>query len=101
MNARLRELEERQRLLVQRSGALRRHVAAQGGEIATSLSGVERGVAIARQLASLPAITTGVGVLLLAAGPSRALRWASRLLLAVTLARRVGAVWSRLPRGPA
>jgi hypothetical protein len=101
LNARLRELEERQRRLLERSGRLRADIAAHGGEVAATFARVDQGFRLVRQFATGPALAATAGVLLLAAGPSRTLRVASRLIVVVTLVHRIGSLWSRLPRGPA
>jgi hypothetical protein len=88
MDGRLRELELRQRALVLRSELQRRAIAGEGADIAARLGGVESRVSLARQLVSLPALGIGATVLLLVAGPARALRVASRVLVGLTLARR-------------
>ena len=99
MKQRLQQLEEQQRLLLQRSERQRRGIAAHARDIGATFASVERGVAVARQLTTTPALVAGASVLMFAAGPSRLLRWASRILLAVTLARRAAAMWSRVSRG--
>lgn len=101
MNARLHELEERQRRLLERSGRLRADIAGHGGDIAATLARVDQGLTLARQFARGPVLAASAGVLLLTAGPWRTLRVASRLLVVITLAQRIGSLWSRLPRGPA
>jgi hypothetical protein len=88
MDGRLRELELRQRALLLRSELQRRAIAGEGADIAARLGGVEGKVSLARQLVSLPALGIGATVLLLAVGPARALRLASRVLVGLTLARR-------------
>ena len=88
MTARLRQLELRQRALVLRSDLQRRAIADEGLAIGARLDGVERKVALGRQLLSWPALGAGVLALLAFAGPRRALRLASRALVFATLARR-------------
>jgi len=88
MDARLRELELRQRSLVLRSELQRRAIAGEGAGIAARLGSVESKVSLARQLVSLPALGIGATALLLVVGPARALRLGSRLLVGLTVGRR-------------
>lgn len=88
MNARVRELELRQRLLVLRSTLLRTQISDEGRRIQFSLGQVERGVRVARTLMSSPVVLGVGGLALLLLGPLRALRWAGRGLVALTLLRR-------------
>jgi len=105
MTARLRQLELRQRALVLRSDLQRRAIADEGLAIGARLDGVERKVALGRQLLSWPALGAGALALLAFAGPRRALRLASRALVFATVARRtyglVGAFARRAPRSGA
>jgi hypothetical protein len=102
MTARLRQLELRQRALVLRSDLQRRALADEGLSIGARFEGVERKVALGRQLLSWPALGAGALALLAFAGPRRALRLASRALVFATLARRsyglFGAFARRAPR---
>ena len=88
MDERLRELELRQRSLLLRSELQRRAIAGEGADIAARLGGVESKVSLARNLFSLPALAIGATVLLVVVGPVRALRFASRALVGLTVARR-------------
>jgi hypothetical protein len=89
MNARLRELELRQRLLVLRSTLLRAEITGEGRRIQTSLRQVERGVTAARRLVSSPVVLGVAGLATVLVGPLRALHWVGRGLVALTLVRRV------------
>ncbi len=99
MDERLRELVLRQRSLVLRSERQRRAIAGDGADIAARLGGVDSKVSLARQLVSLPALGVGATVLLLVAGPGRALRLASRVLVGLTVARRALALIGSLAAG--
>jgi hypothetical protein len=99
MDERLREIELRQRALVLRSELQRRAIAVEGADIAARLGGVESKVSMARQLVSLPALGIGATALLLALGPARTLRLASRMLVGLTLARRALALVGSLASG--
>lgn len=89
MNARLRELELRRDLLVLRSRLLRSQATMDGATIGARFAQVDRGFNAVRSLASSP-VVLGVGALIaLAVGPQRAVRWAGRGLVALSLARRV------------
>lgn len=89
MNERLRELELRQRQLVLRSSVLRAEIGGECRRIQASLGQVDRGVAAVRMLVSSPVVLAITGVAVVFAGPLRALRWAGRGLVALTLVRRV------------
>lgn len=88
MDERLRALELRQRSLLLRSERQRREIAAEGAGIEARFGGFASQVSRARRFLSLPALAAGAAVLLFV-GPARTLRFASRVLLGVTLARRV------------
>ncbi len=89
MNARLRELELRRRLLVLRSTLLRAEIRGEGQRIQSRLGALERGIDAARVLVSSPVVPGITALAVVALGPLRALRWAGRGLLALTLVRRV------------
>jgi hypothetical protein len=89
MNARLRELELRRDLLVLRSRLLRTQAAMDGAVIGARLAQVDRGFSAARRLVSSPVVLGLAALVGLAIGPQRALRWAGRGLVALSLARRL------------
>ena len=91
----LQELELRQRALQLRSELLRRRLARDGAALAGTAAQVERGVAIGRSLTRWPVLAASAVAVLAMAGPSRALRLASRGLVAAGLARRVASLASR------
>lgn len=88
MNERLAELELKRQTLVVRSTVLRGDVSAEGADIQARFVQVDRGLAALRSVASSPWLIAGAGALFLALGPVRALRWAGRGLVGLTLARR-------------
>jgi hypothetical protein len=89
MNGRRRELELRQRLLVLRSTLLRAEIGGEGRRIQSSLGQVDRGVTAVRTLVASPVVLAVAGIAVVLVGPLRALRWAGRGLVALTLVRRV------------
>jgi hypothetical protein len=92
MNARLRELELRRDLLVLRSRLLRTQATLDGAAIGARVAQVDRGVAAVRGLASSPMVLGVAALVALAVGPVRAVRWAGRGLVALSLARRVARI---------
>lgn len=95
------ELELRQRALQLRSELLRRRIARDGASLAGRAEQVERGIAIGRQLTRWPVLATAGALVLALAGPSRALRLASRGIVAAGLARRAATLASHyLARRP-
>jgi hypothetical protein len=92
---RLDELDLRQRSLQLRSELLRRRLARDGAALGGTVAQVERGIAMGRRLTRWPALAAASALLLAVAGPTRLLRVASRGLVVLGLARRVGALASR------
>lgn len=88
MNERLAELELKRQTLVVRSTVLRGDIAAEGANIQGRFIHVDRGLAALRSVSSSPWLIVGAGALLVVLGPVRALRWAGRGLVGLTLARR-------------
>lgn len=88
MNERLAELELKRQTLVVQSAVLRGDIAAEGAGIQDRFSQVDRGLAALRHLTSSPWLIAGAGALVVMLGPVRALRWAGRGLVGLTLARR-------------
>ncbi len=88
MNERLAELELKRQTLVLQSAVLRGDIAAEGAAIQGRFSQVDRGLAALRSLTSSPWLIAGAGALVVVLGPVRALRWAGRGLVGLTLARR-------------
>jgi hypothetical protein len=89
VNTRLRELELRRDLLVLRSRLLRTQASMDGAAIGARVAQVDRGFSAARNLASSPLLLGVAGLIALAVGPRRAVRWAGRGLVALSLARRI------------
>ena len=88
MNERLAELELKRQTLVVRSTVLRGDIAAESADIQGRFIQVDRGLAALRSVSSSPWLVVGAGALIVALGPVRALRWAGRGLVGLTLARR-------------
>jgi hypothetical protein len=89
VNARLRELELRRDLLVLRSRLLRTQATLDGAAIGARVAQVDRGFSAVRNLASSPVVLGVAALVALAVGPQRAVRWAGRGLVALSLARRI------------
>lgn len=83
------ELAARRRALVERSGRLRDALQVQVAGCGEGLKGVERGVSVARGLLSRPVVMTAATALIVVLRPARALRWAARASLALSMARNV------------
>lgn len=88
MNERLAELELKRQTLVVRSTVLRGDIVAEGADIQGRFIQVDRGLAALRSVSRSPWLIVGAGALIVALGPVRALRWAGRGLVGLTLARR-------------
>ena len=95
MNARLRELELRRELLVLRSRALRSGIELELAALGGRVAGVDRTVAALRGLVHSPLVLVLAGVVAVTVGPLRALRWAGRGLVALSLARRLSQLLGR------
>ncbi len=95
MNARLRELELRRDLLVLRSRALRASATVEAALLGASVAGVDRSVAALRSLVRSPLVLAVAGLVAVTVGPLRALRWAGRGLVALSLARRLTRILGR------
>ena len=70
------------------STVLRGDIAAEGADIQGRFIQLDRGLAALRSVSSSPWLVVGAGALIVALGPVRALRWAGRGLVGLTLARR-------------
>jgi hypothetical protein len=95
MKEALGTLEQRRQLLVLRSRLLRAQVGLDALTIGTRLDRVDRGVGMLRSAVRSPWIAAGASALALAIGPVRAVRWAGRGLLALSLLRRITALVQR------
>jgi hypothetical protein len=82
------ELAARRRALVARSTRLRDVLQGQLSGVRDQVQGVDRGVSFARSLLKRPVVLTAATALLVALRPARALRWAARGALALSLARK-------------
>lgn len=89
MNERLRELELRRDLLVLRSRLLRTQATLDGAAIGARVAQVDRGLAAVRSLAGSPLVLGVAALVAVSVGPVRAVRWAGRGLVALSLARRL------------
>jgi hypothetical protein len=83
------ELAARRRALVERSGRLRDALQVHVAGCGARLQGVDRGVSMARALLSRPVVVTAATALIVVLRPARALRWAARASLALSMARNV------------
>jgi hypothetical protein len=84
-----RDDDRRQAELILKSRRLREDIARTGAEVTGRLGGAQPALRAARALTSTPVLMAAGAALLVFAGPARALRLASRGLVAVNLARRV------------
>ncbi|MEZ5458185.1 MAG: YqjK family protein [Steroidobacteraceae bacterium] len=89
MSAGSSQLELRRDLLVLRSRLLRTQVALDGAAIGARVAQVDRGISTLRGVVRSPLVLGVAGFAALAVGPVRAVRWAGRGLVALSLARRV------------
>jgi len=92
VNSRLHELEQRRDLLVLRSRLLRTQATLDGAVIGASVAQVDRGLMAVRSFASSPVVLGVAALVALAVGPVRAVQWAGRGLVALSLARRVARI---------
>ena len=89
MTAGERDDDRRQAELILKSRRLREDIARTGAEVTGRLGGAQPALRAARALTSTPVLIAAGAALLVFAGPARALKLASRGLVAVNLARRV------------
>lgn len=92
MNERLRQIEMRRDLLVLRSRLLRTQATLDGAAIGARVGQVDRGISAIRSLTRSPLLLGAAAVVAVSFGPVRAVRWAGRGLVALSLARRVAAM---------
>ena len=94
-----RDDDRRQAELILKSRRLREEIAQTGEGVTRRIGGAQPALRAARAMTSTPVLLAAAAALLVWAGPAKAVRLASRGLVAVNLARRVlGALGPR--RGP-
>lgn len=98
MNPRQRALAQRRQLLQLQSGLLREGLGLQCAQLAQRVRPATRAVDGLRGLLRHPALAAAAGVLLVAIRPWRAIKWASRGALAVSILRHGLAVFTALRR---
>lgn len=89
MTPRERELARKRAELLARSERLRSDIAETANSIGGRLSGVGQVVSVVQAATRAPVLLAGAALLVLAAGPARALRLASRALVVLGLLRRI------------
>lgn len=89
MTPREHELALRRSALLARSERLRREISETTTAIGTRLSGVEQAVSTVKWATRAPVLLAGLAVLVVTAGPAKALRLASRALVVLGLLRRI------------
>lgn len=89
MTHRERELAARREVLVGRSTRLRSEIACTATGIDDRLSGVRRVASVVQATARAPVLLAASALLVLIAGPAKALRLASRALVVLGLLRRI------------
>lgn len=88
MSERFNQLMARHSNLRLRSAVQRRQLGETMNEIEHHLSGVDRGIAVARRWVKNPAVLVGGVALVAMVGPRRLMRWASRGILVYSTAKR-------------
>ena len=89
MTPRERELAARRAHLLARSERLRSEIVQTASTITSRLTGVERIVSGVQRATRAPVLLAGSALLVLWAGPAKALRLASRALVVLGLLRRI------------
>ena len=98
MNSRQRALAQRRQLLQLQSALLREGLSLQCAQLAQRTQPATRAIDWLRGLLRRPVLATAAGVLLVSMRPLRALKWASRSALAVSLLRQAWAVFAAVRR---
>jgi hypothetical protein len=89
MSERFNQLMTQHSNLRLRSALQRRQLGETMNEIEHHLSGVDRGISVARRLAKSPAVIVGGVAIFALVGPRRLMRWATRGALVYSTAKRL------------